>query len=125
VELQLPNRWVWIALLAIIALTSVIRIRVLSTPLERDEGEYAYAGQLLLQGIPPYAEVYNMKMPGTYSVYAVILFAFGQTPSGIHAGLLVINIATILVFFCLAKKLYAKTSLSHLRMPPILSFCPL
>ena len=23
-------------------------------PLERDEGEYAYAGQLILQGIPPY-----------------------------------------------------------------------
>ena len=41
-----------------------IRIRFLAIPLERDEGEYAYAGQLMLQGIPPYRLAYNMKFPG-------------------------------------------------------------
>lgn len=38
-----------------------------TAPLERDEGEYAYAGQLMLQGIPPYQLAYNMKLPGTYA----------------------------------------------------------
>jgi hypothetical protein len=98
--------WVWASLLTIILSTAAIRVRLLEVPLERDEGEYAYAGQLILQGIPPYAQVYNMKMPGIYAVYALILTIFGQTHSGIHLGLLVINAATIIVLFLLAKKLF-------------------
>jgi hypothetical protein len=104
--LQIHSRWVWIALGAIIALTAGIRIRLLALPLERDEGEYAYTGQLILQGIPPYAEVYNMKLPGIYAAYAGILLIFGQTPSGIHAGLLAVNILTILALFGLANRLF-------------------
>ena len=44
----------WCALVVIVfALVIAIRIRLLRIPLERDEGEYAYAGQLMLQGILP------------------------------------------------------------------------
>jgi hypothetical protein len=80
-------------------------LRVASVPLERDEGEYAYAGQLILQGIPPYQLVYNMKFPGTYYAYSVILALFGQTARGIHIGLLVVNAATIVVLYFLGRKL--------------------
>src|ERR1700746_3203038 len=61
-----------------------IRWRVREMPLERDEGEYAYAGQLILQGIPPYEIAYNMKLPGTYVAYAATLRTFGETASAIH-----------------------------------------
>ena len=98
--------WVWAALVVVILFTAAVRVRLLEVPLERDEGEYAYAGQLILQGIPPYAQVYNMKMPGIYAAYALILAVFGQTHTGIHLGLLVINAATILLLFLLAKKLF-------------------
>ena len=64
--------------------TFAIRFHLRNIPLERDEGEYAYAGQLMLEGIPPYQLAYNMKLPGTYAAYAVILAIFGQIPSGIH-----------------------------------------
>jgi len=37
-----------LTLLVTILATSAIRLRLLSMPLERDEGEYAYAGQLIL-----------------------------------------------------------------------------
>ena len=94
----------WVTLLAVIMLTSAVRIRLRDVPLERDEGEYAYAGQLILQGIPPYSQVYNMKMPGIYAAYALILAVFGQTCSGIHLGLLVINAVTVLLLFLLVKK---------------------
>jgi hypothetical protein len=77
----------------------------LDVPLERDEGEYAYAGQLLLQDIAPYDQIYNMKLPGIYVAYAVIMAIFGQSCSGIHLGLLVINAVTILLVFILAKYL--------------------
>lgn len=82
-----------------------IRIRLLDVPLERDEGEYAYAGQLLLQGKLPYNNVYNMKMPGIYAAYALILLVFGQSSAGIHAGLVIVNVAAIVLLFILGKRL--------------------
>ena len=75
-------------------------------PLERDEGEYAYAGQLILQGIPPYELAYNMKLPGTYAAYAVIMAAFGQTTRGIHIGLLIVNSLTIVLVYFLGRRLF-------------------
>ncbi len=82
-----------------------VRVRLRDMPLERDEGEYAYAGQLILQGVPPYQEAYNMKLPGTYVAYAVIMALFGQTPGGIHLGLALVNAATIILIFLLGRKL--------------------
>jgi hypothetical protein len=92
--------------IALISITIIIRIRTLAVPFERDEGEYAYAGQLMLEGVPPYSQAYNMKMPGIYAAYAVILAVFGQTVSGIHFAVLIINTATILLLFFMAKKLF-------------------
>jgi hypothetical protein len=86
-------------------LTFAIRIRLLGIPLERDEGEYAYAGQLMLQGIPPYKLAYNMKFPGIYAAYALIMSVFGQTITGIHLGLFLVNATTVALVFLLGRKL--------------------
>jgi 4-amino-4-deoxy-L-arabinose transferase-like glycosyltransferase len=105
------SRAVWCALAVVaFAVVLAIRIRLLSMPLERDEGEYAYAGQLMLQGIPPYNLAYNMKFPGTYAAYAGIMSIFGQTTVGIHLGLLVINAATVLLIFLLGRRLIDSTA---------------
>jgi 4-amino-4-deoxy-L-arabinose transferase-like glycosyltransferase len=95
----------WIMLAAFILLVVAIRIRLLEFPLERDEGEYAYAGQLMLQGIPPYQLAYNMKLPGVYAAYAFIMAIFGQTAAGIHLGLMVVNVITTVLVFFLAKRI--------------------
>jgi hypothetical protein len=92
------------------ALVLIARVRLLNFPLERDEGEYAYAGQLILQGIPPYELAYNMKFPGTYIAYAAIMGIFGQTPAGIHWGLLCLTTATALMLFWLGKKILDETA---------------
>jgi len=89
----------WILLAVVIAVVVFIRIHFLAIPLERDEGEYAYAGQLMLQGIPPYRLAYNMKFPGVYAAYALIMWIFGQSSIGIHLGLLIVNIANIVIVF--------------------------
>ena len=100
-------RFAWWAVATIVfALVIAIRIRLLEIPLERDEGEYAYAGQLILQGIPPYKLAYNMKFPGTYAAYAVIISIFGQTVAGIHIGLLLINAISIIVIFFIGQRLF-------------------
>src|SRR5437899_7856719 len=70
------------------------RIRLLGLPLERDEGEYAYTGQLLLQGIPPYQLAYSMKFPGTSVAYALLMSIFGDSITAIHGGLILINLLT-------------------------------
>src|SRR5260370_16149473 len=79
-------------------------------PLERDEGEYAYAGQLMLHGVPPYKEAYNMKLPGTYAAYALMMAVFGQTPSGIHFGVMLVNIASVVLIFLLGRQLLDETT---------------
>ena len=99
-------QFAWWALATIVfALVIAIRIRLLGIPLERDEGEYAYAGQLILQGIPPYKLAYNMKFPGTYAAYALIMSIFGQTIVAIHLGLLLINVATMALIFFVGRRL--------------------
>jgi len=104
-------RFGWCCLAVIVfGLVLAIRIRLIGIPLERDEGEYAYAGQLMLQGIPPYKLAYNMKFPGTYAAYAAIMAIFGQTIAGIHLGLLLINAATIILIFLLGQRLFSRTA---------------
>ena len=50
---------IWLGLAVVLGFNFFVRWRLLGMPLERDEGEYAYAGQLLLQGIPPYQLAWN------------------------------------------------------------------
>ena len=90
-----------------IAFAVAVRIRLLDIPLERDEGEFAYAGQLMLQGIPPYKLVYSMKFPGIYAAYAAIMAVFGQTIAGIHIGFILVNAATIVLVYLLGKRLFS------------------
>ncbi len=93
----------FLLLVCLIVFTTTIRLRVLDVPLERDEGEYATMAQLILEGVPPYAEAYNMKFPGIYFAYAIILGIFGQTLQAIHFGLLLVNTASIILVYFIGK----------------------
>jgi hypothetical protein len=97
-------RWSWIGLAVVVLGTALIRLRLLDVPLDRDEGEYAYVGQLLLDGVPPFAWAYTMKMPGIHAVYAVILSTFGMTARAVHLGLLVVNAAAIVLVFLVGRR---------------------
>ncbi len=102
-----PGRiWPWLIVLLVLLFIGFIRVRLLEMPLERDEGEYAYAGQLILQGIPPYELAYNMKLPGTYFAYAAGMAVFRQTIAGVHLTLIVANSLTIIFVFLLGRKLF-------------------
>jgi hypothetical protein len=97
-------RWVpALALCAVLAATAAVRWHLLDVPLERDEGEYGYMAQLINQGVPPYVAAYNMKLPGTYGIYAVFLRAFGDDAEAIRIGLLLTNAASIVLLYVLAR----------------------
>jgi 4-amino-4-deoxy-L-arabinose transferase-like glycosyltransferase len=98
------NHWPALWLLLILAFVAVVRIRMLSVPLERDEGEYAYAGQLMLEGEPPYKLIYNMKMPGIYAAYALIMAVFGQSAPGIRLGFMLVNFGAIVLMYFVGRR---------------------
>ena len=100
----------WLLLALSLAAVLSARLRLLEIPLERDEGEYAYIGQLMLHGIPPYKLAYSMKLPGTAAAYALIMAVFGQTGTAIHLGLLIVNFGTVGVIFFLGRSLWNETA---------------
>jgi hypothetical protein len=104
------RHWTWWFMVAVLVLMATVRLRLLNFSLERDEGEYAYAGQLMLQGIPPYKLAFNMKFPGTYAMYALIMALFGETPAGIHFGVTILTTLTALMLYWLGKRMLDPTA---------------
>jgi hypothetical protein len=104
-----PSKASVIGILLLITLFfGAVRFRLRNMPLERDEGEYAYSGQLLLQGIPPYKLAYNLKLPGIYAANALILALFGQTAAAIHLGLLLVNALSTVFLYLLTARFFGR-----------------
>jgi hypothetical protein len=101
---------VWLLFAATLLAVAWARIRLLGLPLERDEGEYAYVGQLLCAGIPPYKLAYSMKFPGTSVAYALLMSIFGDSSKGIHLGLTLINLVTAGLIFFLGRRLLGEVA---------------
>lgn len=117
--------WMWGVLAALLVLCALLRLHLLDLPFERDEGEYAYAGWLILQGVPPFLEAYNMKMPGAYAAYAVLMAAFGRSVEGVHLGLLIANAATtILLLFVFRRRCHPAVALTAASFYAVASLLP-
>jgi 4-amino-4-deoxy-L-arabinose transferase-like glycosyltransferase len=101
---RFPSYLLCILSALLLALILYARLRLLDVPLERDEGEFAYMGQLLLKGFPPFTHAYTMKVPGVSLVYLPFVFLFGTAPLGIHLGLLVANVLSVILVYLLAKR---------------------
>jgi hypothetical protein len=115
----------WIALAAIACGAVAVRVRLLDVPLERDEGGYAYFGQRMLEGEPPFASGYTIHPPGTPAAYAVALATFGNTARGVRLGLVVANAATILFIFLLVRRIHGSAgAVSAAAAQAVLSLSP-
>lgn len=115
----------WLGLAAIAVGTALVRLRLAGMPLERDEGEYAYMGQLILRGEVPYLAAVNMKLPGTYYAYAAVLAAFGETTEAVRLGLLLANLGAIVLVFVLGRRLFdAAAGLTAAAAYAVLSLSP-
>jgi 4-amino-4-deoxy-L-arabinose transferase-like glycosyltransferase len=91
----------------VVLIISIMRWRLIGIPLERDEGEYAYFGQLILKGIPLYLQAYSMKLPGIYYMYALIMKLFGESYTGIHMGFIFLNAGTMVLLYLSLKKFFS------------------
>jgi hypothetical protein len=84
--------------------TVAFRIRFLNLPIDRDEGEFAYAGWQMLHGDIPYRDFYNMKMPGIYLFYALLFSVLGTTIQAIRTGLIIVNLLNTFLVYRLTVK---------------------
>ncbi|HEY1788901.1 MAG TPA: glycosyltransferase family 39 protein [Verrucomicrobiae bacterium] len=98
--------WPWLFVSMVVLLMVFVRYRLIDLPLESGEGENAFAGQLILQGIPPYQLAWNTELPGSYFACALGMAAFGETAEGIHETLIVVNSLTIILLFLLGRRLF-------------------
>ena len=79
------NRWTELALrTAGWVLAAAALVPMIFLPLTRDQGHYAYGGQVILDGGQLYRDVFDGKGPGVYYAYAFALWLFGQTELGVR-----------------------------------------
>ena len=90
----------WLALI----LTAFVRLRLADIAMERDEGEYAYAGWQILMGKLPYLDFYNMKFPGVYYAYAGIFSVAGYSIIAVRIAVLIMNLLSAFFLFKIAEK---------------------
>jgi hypothetical protein len=103
-----------IALVLIAFLCVIVRLNVLDIPLNRDEGGFAFFGQLLHQGGALYQDGFDHKPPGIWLWYWLLSSIVDFDAVRLHVVLLVYNLITLFVlvlgtsrFFSVATGLWA------------------
>jgi hypothetical protein len=93
-------------LLAIAAVTAVLRVPSLFEPLwYGDEAIYLTVGQQILRGDVLYVDVFDHKPPGIYYLTAASLALFGHSVAAIKVVLLGWSVATLFALYFLARRL--------------------
>lgn len=90
---------------ALLALSVLVRLPDLGMPLERDEGEYAYAAQEILRGHMPYADTFCQKPPVVFFWYIAGFVLLGQSVFAIHLTMTVAAALSAFGVYLLARRL--------------------
>jgi hypothetical protein len=95
----------YIGLAIVLVMIILIRINFLEIPFERDEGSYAYAGKIILNGAVPFTDIGSQRLDGVFYAYAIVVAIFGYTLKSLHIAFLVINLASTTMLFFLTRKM--------------------
>jgi 4-amino-4-deoxy-L-arabinose transferase-like glycosyltransferase len=82
-----------------------IRIRLLGTPLERDEGGFAYIASEVLKGHLPFTTALDSKPPCLYFFFAIFIGLFGKTSIAFHSALLVSTVLSMMFIYLAGQKM--------------------
>ncbi len=103
----LPRRQHMILALALsLVAAGVMRLPVLELPIERDEGAYAYAAQVWLQGGLPYRDVFDHKPPLIYLLYMPALLVGDPGPVAIRVWNSILFVLQLPLIYVLGRKLW-------------------
>lgn len=92
-------------LIGVLLLIILIRNNFLNIPFERDEGSYAYAGKIILDGAIPFTDIGSQRLDGVFYSYALLVGIFGYSVKALHVAFLVINLISTIMLFFLTKKI--------------------
>jgi hypothetical protein len=106
-------REIFYASFLIIAFSALVfSLYGLGLPLERDNSIYLYAAQRLVEGVPPYLSIFDVKTPLTSFVNALLLLPsqiiFDEPLHGVRIGNMVIVTVTSLLTYRLAMKMFSR-----------------
>lgn len=74
-------------------------------PLARDQGHFAYCGQVVVEGGMPYADVFDQKGPATHCTFALIVGLFGSSPFAVRGAFFVVVLLCTRVAGSLGERL--------------------
>ncbi len=94
----------------IIFLIAIIRSNFLSVPFERDEGSYAYCGNIILDGAIPFKDIGSQRLPGVFYSYALMVALFGYTLEALHFGFIFLNIISAILIFLITRKMLSNVA---------------
>jgi hypothetical protein len=100
----------WVAFAAVTLLYVLIRVNLVDIPLDRDEGVFGYAGQVILDGGLPYRDVFDHKPPVVFYINAMALLLAPPTARGIHVFLHFYNFLTLITLYFLARVYFRSSS---------------
>ncbi len=123
--LRRPRAVRFLAWAGILAVFVALRIPYVATPLERDEGAYAYVAQRALRGEVPYRDAFDHKPPGVYLVYASFFATTGESVASIHLGMYLWTLAgTALLYRLVARRAGAAAGLAAALAQAVLTIDP-
>ncbi|MGL4465347.1 MAG: ArnT family glycosyltransferase, partial [Planctomycetia bacterium] len=98
------------ALLAALAIQTILRLHAQTTPLDCDEAAYLYIGHRLLQGDRLYVDVFENKPPGCYAVHALAAAVFGYGEAGLRWTSLPFALGTIAALWAAGLRWFGPTA---------------
>ena len=90
---------------ALLVVLIVAALPVLTYPLGPDQGTFAVIGQAILDGKRPYTDVWDLKPPGIFYVYAAALAVVGPSMGALHILDILIFTVTGSVLYWLGQRL--------------------
>lgn len=91
--------------LGLAMLAILLALPVLAYPLGRDQGTYANIAQSIRAGGLPYLDMWDIKPPAIYYLYAAAFSIFGATPPAVHALDLIFVPLTLIPLYGLTRRL--------------------
>ncbi len=110
--MRFSNKQFFLFGLIIIAVGAALGSVSLTYPFGRDQGIYAYAGKLLLEGKMNYLYVFDLKPPGIHFLFAFAQFIAGESMFNMRVFDIIWQSLTALIVFFITFRLTQKKSLS-------------
>jgi hypothetical protein len=111
-NLRLTNRQLFVYGLLVLIIGAAIGSISLTYPFGRDQGIYAYAGKMLLEGKMNYLHVFDLKPPGIHFLFAFAELVFGEKMLNLRIFDILWQAFTAYMVFLIAFKFTLKKNFS-------------